>query len=660
MAKVSRRERWRNGGGWTTVLAQAEGGEPAEWRISRAEIERDGAFSDFSGYDRTIVAEKGGFSLEFADGERVDLEPLAPFAFAGERTVFCRLHGEPALAFNVMTLRGAFDHAVCVEGDEIIVRLIDVLHEGPPIEAHETFEAWETARRAFATWEALVNLRFAQNVEDERAQEASRSLARLGPLAAERDAAMKRRLIECRAELESRLGAHAFARWRHDLSACDPAIREHARRERQLYGEYTGLIAGARYGLGGKTYTAASLAPLVRSADRRVRRQAGERIWEFHEAHAQTIDRIFGDLVQCRASMARSFGYGSYADLAYLRLGRTDYDRREVARLRESIRTFVVPLCARITREQAHALGVDAVMPWDEFVFDTGEPLRAGSDPSEALESLERAFEAAHPALGEFARFMRARGLFDLHPRHGKRGGAFCSYFPSSGVPHVFANLAGTAHGIGSLVHEMGHAFQDYSARQAPLLEYVVPPAETGELFSLGLEFLLWPHYGEFFGHDAPRYRAQHVRTMLLMLPYIAAIDRFQELVYEAPDAASGDRYAMWRHVCETYLPYRRNGGIPHLERGGAWHRQHHVFGFPFYYIDYALALFASFDLLRCSQNDRAGTLQRYVEMAAQGGRLPFRQLLERYGIADPFDAQQLRDVCAFIERSPELLTAQA
>jgi environmental stress-induced protein Ves len=127
MAEVSgRRVRWRNGGGWTTVLAQSEGGEPVEWRISVAEIERDGPFSDYSGYDRTIVAEDFGFSLDFADGECVEIAPLVPFSFAGERAVLCRLHGSPASAFNVMTRRDAFTHEVRVAGGEIDVCLTDV------------------------------------------------------------------------------------------------------------------------------------------------------------------------------------------------------------------------------------------------------------------------------------------------------------------------------------------------------------------------------------------------------------------------------------------------------------------------------------------------------------------------------------------------------
>jgi environmental stress-induced protein Ves len=145
MADVSRRVRWRNGGGWTTVLAQSEGGEPFQWRIAVAEIERDGPFSDYSGYDRTIVAQDAGFTLEFADGERVEILPMIPFAFAGERTVHCRLHRASASAFNVLTLRSAFAHEVRVVDDEIEVQLTPV--DSPNTRARGTSARARNRRR---------------------------------------------------------------------------------------------------------------------------------------------------------------------------------------------------------------------------------------------------------------------------------------------------------------------------------------------------------------------------------------------------------------------------------------------------------------------------------------------------------------------------------
>ncbi len=76
----------------------------------------------------------------------------------------------------------------------------------------------------------------------------------------------------------------------------------------------------------------------------------------------------------------------------------------------------------------------------------------------------------------------------------------------------------------------MGHAFQDYSSRHKAALEYLIPTAEAGEIHSMSLEFLAYPQYERFFGDDATRFRAQHLSLQLLMLPYIAAIDEFQEL----------------------------------------------------------------------------------------------------------------------------------
>lgn len=100
---------WKNGGGITRVIAETDG-----YRLSIATIERDGPFSDFSGWDRTIVPIEGnGIELEF-DGERVvRLDRLyEPLEFRGESQTACRLIDGPVRDFNVMTRRDRFAHDV--------------------------------------------------------------------------------------------------------------------------------------------------------------------------------------------------------------------------------------------------------------------------------------------------------------------------------------------------------------------------------------------------------------------------------------------------------------------------------------------------------------------------------------------------------------------
>ncbi len=125
-ANEYRRERWKNGLGWTReiatgsvaaahsgsgpVVADSEGGPVSawDWRLSIAEIDRDCAFSVFPGVDRALVLLGGeGMRLAFDDGEHVAVAP--PYGrvdFAGERGVECALTAGPTRDFNVMWRRG--------------------------------------------------------------------------------------------------------------------------------------------------------------------------------------------------------------------------------------------------------------------------------------------------------------------------------------------------------------------------------------------------------------------------------------------------------------------------------------------------------------------------------------------------------------------------
>lgn len=101
---------WRNGGGITHEIA-AEAGTSPLWRLSVATIDRDGPFSDYAGYDRTIVPLDGEIELTI-DGTTERLAPHTPFEFRGESTVACRVLGGRARDLNVMTARNEYAHDV--------------------------------------------------------------------------------------------------------------------------------------------------------------------------------------------------------------------------------------------------------------------------------------------------------------------------------------------------------------------------------------------------------------------------------------------------------------------------------------------------------------------------------------------------------------------
>lgn len=116
-AHHARRERWRNGQGWTreiarwTMPAALPGSQDDPWdvRLSIAEIDTDAAFSVFEGVERELVLLAGnGMELVFDDGEQVALEPPhGRHRFAGERAVTARLRDGRTLDFNLMWRRAA-------------------------------------------------------------------------------------------------------------------------------------------------------------------------------------------------------------------------------------------------------------------------------------------------------------------------------------------------------------------------------------------------------------------------------------------------------------------------------------------------------------------------------------------------------------------------
>jgi M3 family oligoendopeptidase len=200
---------------------------------------------------------------------------------------------------------------------------------------------------------------------------------------------------------------------------------------------------------------------------------------------------------------------------------------------------------------------------------------------------------------------------------------------------------------VTTVVHEMGHAFQDYASRDKVAMEYLIPTAEAGEIHSMALEFLTYPLYHRLLGDDATRFRAQHLATQLLMLPYIAAIDEFQERVYADPKTSPAGRRMLWKELERRYLPWRSSGDIPHIVAGGLWQRQRHVYASPFYYIDYGLAMCCALQLWSRSLADHSGAVATYVELCERGGELPFLSLVKSAGLQSPFEPGVLAGVAA-------------
>ena len=111
-ANEYQRTRWKNGLGWTReIIRYPNQNDLWSWRLSIAEVDKDGAFSVFENIDRELILLSGeGMRLNFTDGESVVLNPPHDkHRFAGERELSAELISGPTQDFNVMWQRDRFD-----------------------------------------------------------------------------------------------------------------------------------------------------------------------------------------------------------------------------------------------------------------------------------------------------------------------------------------------------------------------------------------------------------------------------------------------------------------------------------------------------------------------------------------------------------------------
>ncbi|WP_299927507.1 HutD family protein [uncultured Nocardioides sp.] len=90
---------WANGGGTTRELAVADDGA---WRISLADVDRDGPFSTFAGRQRLLTVVEGPVLDLQVDGDAQVVEPQRPFAFSGDASTVASVPEGPVRVLNVV------------------------------------------------------------------------------------------------------------------------------------------------------------------------------------------------------------------------------------------------------------------------------------------------------------------------------------------------------------------------------------------------------------------------------------------------------------------------------------------------------------------------------------------------------------------------------
>lgn len=527
---------------------------------------------------------------------------------------------------------------------------------------------WTTLADDVGEMSARIKLATDQNTADEAASERFRVLVEeIGPRVEEAEHGLITKLLESGLVPEGmevplqrmRVDAELFREENLTLSS-----------EESLLVEKFFQVTGAQTAeWEGEEIPISQLAPVMEEQDREVR----ERAWRVGAARRledrEALDEIWRELLALRQRMAANAGFPDYLSYRWKELKRFDYMPEDAQEFHRTIERVVVPVLSRMFERRRQRLGIDSTRPWDRDVDVSGRP---PLKPYEAAELLEEGIggivRRVDPALGEYFDTMRREGLLDLESRKNKAPGAYCISLPASGRPFIFGNATFSQDDVETLVHEAGHAFHDFEMAHlpyAPQKDMDSLPIEFAEVASMAMELLSSPYWGAAEGgfysaEDAGRARLSHLQTVMVLLPWIAAIDAFQHWVYRHPEEAADPEAARdhWAELIDRYLPFVDWSGLEEEKRND-WHRVVHVFAFPLYYIEYAIAQLGALQVWAGSRNDQAGAVQRYRQALSLGATASLPNLYRTAGVRFAFDEATVREGVELVESTMAELEAQ-
>ena len=462
-----------------------------------------------------------------------------------------------------------------------------------------------------------------------------------------------------RPQLEEKYGSHLFKSNEIQNKLMKISIIPQMIAENKLTSEYSKVAAACSVEFMGEKCNFYGLLRHMQSTDRSERREAFLAWAKLYEDASPKLDEIYGKLIKVRVKLAKKLGFKNYTDYAYLNRGRFDYDKTKVAEFREAVHKYITPLCDKMFKDQAERIGLDSLNWYDEdLVFSEGNATPIGT-PEELVESAKKMYSAMSPETKEFFDFLTEYELYDFVTRENKHLGGYCTSLPSLKAPFIFSNFNGTSADVDVLTHEAGHAFESYYAsRRLPIFDIVYSTSEINEIHSMTMEYFAYPYMDGFFGDKADKYRYAHFTDSIKTIPYLVSVDEFQHKIYDNPNSTPAEWRGYWKEIEQKYMPWRHYDGNEFLEGGGFWMQKQHIFLYPFYYVDYAMAQLCALQLYK-TKLEGGDAWGKYLTLCSMGGKYGYFDTLNKAGLEIPLNDDLVKEMAGFAEKAADDLKSK-
>ena len=409
--------------------------------------------------------------------------------------------------------------------------------------------------------------------------------------------------------------------------------------ETKLGQQYQKLSGSLTVQYRGEERTLVQMARYQEEPDRAVRQETWELVARRRMQESEKMEDIFDELVKRRTQIARNAGFENYRDFAFRQKGRFDYTPAHCYQFHEAVEKEIMPVVREIQGERRRQMKLEVLRPWDLSVDPQNRPaLKPFANVNEMVTRTQNIFNLLDRDLAVGFQGMQNLGLLDLDNRKGKAPGGYQSTLSEARVPFIFMNAGGVQRDVETILHEAGHAFHALATQNEDLYAYRGAPIEFCEVASMAMELLGNEFLEQFYATDeANRARRVHLEGIIGFFPWMATVDAFQHWIYTHPDHTRVERQEAWLDLMNRF-----GGEVDWTgwedTRAKIWHRQLHIFLYPFYYVEYGIAQLGALQVWANSRNNKVKALHDYKQALKLGGSRPLPELFAAAGCRFQFD----------------------
>ncbi len=423
--------------------------------------------------------------------------------------------------------------------------------------------------------------------------------------------------------------------------------------EEVLSQEYQTICGAMMVQFRGKEHTMPEMRIYREKTDGNLRESAWRATAERYLQDAQKLDDIFDKMVAVRHKIALNAGFDNYRDYKFRQYHRFDYTPQDCRHYHDAVEKVVVPALADIYQNRKKLMTLASLRPWDLNVDPQDrEPLKPFDNIDEYLAGTKKIFQNIGLEFANQFQEMGDLGLLDIDSRKGKAPGGYQASLSEIRKPFIFGNVVGIDNDLRLLLHEGGHAFHSLACTDEPIYAYRHAPIEFAEVASQAMELFGFEHLSAFYNEEqAQRSIRCHFEEVIILLAWIALIDAFQHWIYENPNHTANQRCEVWMQIHNRFGSNLIDWSELNIEHKYLWHRQLHIFQFPFYYIEYGISLLGALGLWLQSRKNPAGALANYRNALALGGSRPLPELFAAVGLEFDFSERTIKPLVDAVQQ---------